>query len=160
MHQASCPARSPSFLPFVEYRVKHKQENVNLLLSPSFCSPRSHSRSVRSHSSIFWWRYQWCESGSLGDRRCRTRWRLLPRHRPGVKWNVKAYARIMFPFNLVFLCLTSTSSLVELSLIHLTTHVLALWSPDWITPYIPGSCRPSAEGSSSESKHTVGTKLN
>lgn len=49
--------------------------------------------------------------------------------------------------------LTSTSSLQEFSLIHLTTHVLPLWSPDWITPYTPGSWRAWAEESTQT--HTV-----
>lgn len=133
---------------------------LNTTFNKNVFSPHFHSRSLRSLNSIFWWRCQWCESESLGDLRCRTHWRPPPHQQPAFKHRQTGFILhivllLLKGFFILFnkCCLTSTSSLVGLSFIHLTTHVLPLWSPDWITPYTPGSCRAWAEMSSHENGH-------
>lgn len=106
--------------------------------------PDFHSRSVCSQSSISGSQCPLCESGNRDDLRCRTRWRPPPHPTPAVKENrsiTAPTARPCPPQTRSSPTLTSTSSPVEQSLIHFTTHVLPRWSPDWITPYTPGSCR-------------------
>lgn len=135
--------------------MKHKREIMEGTLL--------HHWTPLSQSCLSVSRCLWCGSGSRDDPIYHKHWHLLLHQSPGQcnreKTNLNEADRLnlyrkTLAWSIYFRkcderrerevwglhnSLTSTSSPVAFSLIHFTTHVLALWSPLWITPYTLGS---------------------